>query len=98
MATLQYTFEELGKNLGACIECEIEYSVQEGEKRTWDHPGCDASVEFHAAYVTEYTNETEQVFRKDRKDLFLLLDKIAFKLVEENADRIEERIFEMGEE
>jgi hypothetical protein len=98
MATLKYTFEELGKNLGACIECEIEYSIEEGEPRTWDHPGCDASVEFYAVYVTEYTNEHVQYFRKDREDWFLLLDEIAFDLVADNADTIQERIFEMGED
>lgn len=93
MSVIDYTFEELGSVEAACIECQIEYTIHEGEKRTWDYPGSPAYVEFHSAYVTEYTNETEQVFRKDRKDLFLLLDKIALNLVEENADDIQERIF-----
>jgi hypothetical protein len=94
MATLNYTFEELGKNQGACIECEIEYGIIEGEPRTRDYPGSLPYVEFYAVYVTEYTNETEQVFRKDREDLFLLLDEIAFSMLQERADTIQERIFE----
>jgi hypothetical protein len=94
MANMFCTFEELGSKGDVLIECQIEFTIHEGERRTRDYPGSPPFVEFHSACVIEYANETEQVFRENREDLFLLLDKIAFKLVNEKSDSIQERILE----
>jgi len=94
MGTMPVTLEELGKNMGKCLECTIEYDLEPGEKRTWDYPGSPAQAHLTGVRVHEYSDENITLHREEKPEWFLVLDEIAESLIEGDWANLEERIFE----
>lgn len=89
---IEWTFEELGKNLGKTIECVIEVEIEEPEPQTWDYPGSPGGIDIFKVHVTSWDNDTDVDIAPGSWQA--VLDAIAFKLAEQNIEVISEILCE----
>ena len=95
MATtsIDWTFEELGRNMGKAIDCTIWFDVEEPEPRTWDYPGSPGGVAVCDVHVTGWDNDTDVGIKPGSWQT--LLDNIAFDLAEANLPEIRDHLREV---
>lgn len=90
-ATIRWTFEELGSNMGCALEAELSLDVEMPEPQTWDYPGSPGGVEVVGARVTQFSSSTHAVSRAELGGWALLLDVLALKLAISKRYEIQEQ-------
>lgn len=91
--SINWTFEELGRNQGKTIDCQLFYTHHEGEEQTWDYPGSEPYFEFTGVKVGGWDNDTDLGI-KLHPSWETLLEKIALDLAEKNRDKITDALCE----
>lgn len=90
--TVDWTFEELGKNLGKCLEVTFLVEIDEPEPQTRDYPGSPGGINIYDVEINELTNDTDEVILDDSWKP--VLKRIALDLGEQHLSDISESLAE----